>query len=324
MQEGVQGMSVEMVQGPAPQLGLVCITHSEAVRYHALTRKRLLQFPPEEQQRMLRELYAANLECLNLALNFCEQHQLKLYRMTSGLFPFADDDIGEALLEEFSDSIRQTGERALTASIRLVLHPEQFVVLNSDSPHVIENSIKILQTHARVMDLLGQPRSSWALMEIHGGKSNRAERLIEVIRALPPEIRTRLALENDEYGYSAAGILEICRAATVPMVFDAHHHVCHEKLESYEHPSVAGFLAAARTTWPVPEWQLVHISNGRESFRDRHHSDLITTMPAAFRHAPWIEVEAKHKELAIEKLRAEWMEPPTDALTGEAFRDVKP
>jgi len=37
MDEGVQGMSVEMVPGPAPQLGLVCITHSEAVRYRALT-----------------------------------------------------------------------------------------------------------------------------------------------------------------------------------------------------------------------------------------------------------------------------------------------
>ncbi len=109
MQEGVQGMSLEMIQGPAPQLGLVCITHSEAVRYRALTRKRLLQFPPEDQHRMLRELYAANLGRLNLALDFCEQHQLKLYCMTSGLFPFADDDIGEALLEEFSDSIRQTG-----------------------------------------------------------------------------------------------------------------------------------------------------------------------------------------------------------------------
>jgi UV DNA damage endonuclease len=57
----------------------------------------------------------------------------------------------------------------------------------------------------------------------------------------------------------------------------------------------------------VPEWQLVHISNGRETFGDRHHSDFVETMPAAFRNAPWIEVEAKQKELAIEKLQAEWL-----------------
>ncbi|MGB8508562.1 MAG: hypothetical protein WCD76_09165, partial [Pyrinomonadaceae bacterium] len=83
--------------------------------------------------------------------------------------------------------------------------------------------------------------------------------------------------------------------------------IVHEKLDSYDHPSVAEMVAAARTTWPVPEWQLVHISNGREAFGDRHHSDLITTMPAAYRDVPWIEVEAKEKELAVGKLQAEWL-----------------
>ena len=89
------------------------------------------------------------------------------------------------------------------------------------------------------------------------------------------------------------------------MIFDAHHHVVHERLDSYDDPSIARMLALARETWPDPEWQLVHISNGRESFNDPRHSDLITTMPAAYRDAPWIEVEAKLKEQAIIKLRAE-------------------
>ena len=126
-----------------------------------------------------------------------------------------------------------------------------------------------------------------------------------MISQLPEAIRSRLALENDEYSYSALEILEVCRAARVPMVFDAHHHVVHEKLASYEHPSIARMLRAARETWPVPEWQLVHISNGREHFNDRNHSDLIAVMPSAYRKAPWIEVEAKLKELAIEKIKSE-------------------
>ena len=82
---------------------------------------------------------------------------------------------------------------------------------------------------------------------------------------------------------SGSEILGVCRAALVPMVFDAHHHVVHEKLDSYEDPSIAEILRAARETWPVPEWQLVHISNGREFFNDRNHSDLITAMPSAYR-----------------------------------------
>jgi UV DNA damage endonuclease len=157
------------------------------------------------------------------------------------------------------------------------------------------------------MDLLGLPRSPWALIEIHGGKGGRSERLVEAVGELPENVRSRIAFENDEYIYSAEEILRICRAAKVPMVFDAHHHLVHEKLDSYDDESVARMLEAARETWPVPEWQLVHISNGRASLNDRHHSDLITRMPAAYRNAPWIEVEAKHKELAIEKLRAEWL-----------------
>ncbi len=300
-----------------PRLGLVCITTSDAVRYRALTRKRLLQFEETEQKRMLRELYADNLARLNLALDFCSGRRLRLYRMTSGLFPFADDAIGEDVLEELREQVAATGRRAISLGIRLVLHPDQFVVLNSDSPQVIVNSIKILETHARVMDMLEQPRSAWALIEIHGGKGGRAERLVETTRNLPEAVRSRLAFENDEYTYSAAEILEVCRASGVPMVFDAHHHLVHEKLESYDDESVGRMLKAARETWPVPEWQLVHISNGRESFNDRNHSDLITTMPAAFRDAPWIEVEAKQKELAIEKLQAEWLNVQADAAAAK-------
>lgn len=291
-----------------PRLGLVCITTSDAVRYRALTRKRLLQFAETEQQLMLRELYADNLARLNRALDFCSGRGIQLYRMTSGLFPFADDDgVGEMVLEELRAEVGATGRRAIGLGIRLVLHPDQFVVLNSDSPQVIANSIKILETHARVMDMLEQPRSAWALIEIHGGKGGRAERLVETTRNLSEAVRSRIAFENDEYTYSAAEILEVCRASGVPMVFDAHHHLVHEKLESYDDESVAFMLNAARETWAVPEWQLVHISNGRESFNDRNHSDFIQTMPAAFRNAPWIEVEAKQKELAIEKLQADWL-----------------
>jgi UV DNA damage endonuclease len=300
-------MTAKPEKRTAPRLGLVCITHSDEVRYRTVTRKRLLQFPVDEQKRMLRELYAANLARLNGALDFCAGRGLSLYRMTSALFPFADDEAGSDVLEEFAEELKGAGARAGDLGLRLVLHPDQFVVLSSDSPQTIANSVKILESHARVMDMLGLPRSPWALIEIHGGKGGRSERLIEQIGLLPEAVRSRIAFENDEYIYSAAEILDVCRRAGVPMVFDAHHHVVREGLDSYDHPSVGEMVDAARTTWERPEWQLVHISNGRESFRDRHHSDLVSRMPAAYRRVPWIEVEAKHKELAIERLSADWL-----------------
>jgi len=288
-------------------LGLVCITTTDAVRYKTVTRKRLLSFDELVQREMLRVIYQENIYRINNAIEFCQANSINLYRLTSGLFPFSDEPVGAEILDEFTEQLSMTGRKAIANNLRIVMHPDQFVVLSSDSDAVVENSVKILKMHAKTLDLLQQPRSEWATMNIHGGKSDRADKLVESIERLPSEIRSRIAFENDEYSYSSAQILEVCRRAKVPMVFDAHHHVCCEKLDDYNHESVAEMFWAARDTWANPENQLVHISNGRDSFQDRAHHDLIVTMPEVFRFAPWIEVEAKHKEIAIEKLKNEWL-----------------
>lgn len=288
-------------------LGLVCITNSDEVRYKTVTRKRLLSFEEAVQTEMLRNLYRENIARLRKAVEFCLANDINLYRMTSALFPFSDETMGAAILEEFAAELVEIGTNALEKGLRLVLHPDQFVVLSSDSEAVVENSVKILRMHAKTMDLLKQPRSEWAAMTIHGGKSDRADRMVENIGKLPEEIRSRIVLENDEYGYSSDEILDICRRARVPMVFDAHHHICHENLEDYDNESIENAFWAARETWANPDLQMVHISNGRERFSDRAHHDLIFTMPKVFRFAPWIEVEAKHKEIAIAKLQTEWL-----------------
>ena len=289
-------------------LGLVCITHSEDVRYKTTTRKHLLTLDAAAQIEKLCSIYTENIARLKRAIEFCLANDINLYRMTSALFPFSDEAMGAEILEEFADELAEIGTDALEKKLRLVLHPDQFVVLSSDSETVIENSVKILKMHAKTMDLLGQPRSEWAAMNIHGGKSGRIDKLVESIEKLPDEIRSRLTFENDEYAYSSAEILEVCRLANVAMVFDAHHHVVRENLEDYNDKSVADAFWAARETWKNPANQMVHISNGRGKFGDRAHSDLIFTMPEVFRHAPWIEVEAKHKELAIAKLQTDWLE----------------
>ncbi len=288
---------------PRPELGLVCITTSKDVRYRTVTRKRLLEQSDAGQRKLLDGIYRDNLQTLDGALQYCRREGIRLYRMPSSIFPFFDEDIGREVMVPLAPALGKTGTRALELGIRLVMHPDQFVVLSSDSPGVVANSVKILQMHADIMDGLLQPRSPWALLEIHGGKSGRSDALVERIAQLPDAIRLRLCLENDEYAYSAADILDVCRRSGVPMVFDAHHHVVCEGLSSYDDPSVAAMLAQARTTWAVPEHQLVHISNGRTGFNDRQHADLIATMPSSYAQAPWIEIEAKLKEEAIQGLK---------------------
>ncbi|OUL32818.1 UV damage endonuclease UvsE [Nostoc sp. T09] len=301
--------NLQRLKGFLPELGLVCITFDKQVRFRTMTRTRYLQLTPEQRQSALRELYQSNLQRLDGGLSFCQENKLRLYRMPSSLFPLSDmeDEIGANILEEMSADLAKIGQRSQALGIRIVLHPDQFVVLSSDSPQVLQSSIKILERQARTFDLLGLPRSPWSLMNIHGGKSQRPEQLVKVISQLPEAIKSRLTFENDEYAYSASEILAVCQQAGVPMVFDAHHHICHENLDSYDDPSVAEMFYAARETWENPDWQLVHISNGETAFNDRKHSDLISAMPSVYYEAPWIEVEAKRKEEAIAHLRSWWL-----------------
>ena len=288
-------------------LGLVCITTTDAVRYKTVTRKRLLSFEEGEQRELLRNLYEENSNRLDRAVSFCLEKAILMYRISSEIFPFSDDEMGYEILLGFDDRLAAIGRRALENGLRLVFHPDQYVVLSSDSESVVANSVKILTMHSNIMDMLAQPRSEWAAMTIHGGKAGKSDQMVHVISDLPEGIRNRIVLENDEYAYGSDEILDICRRSKVPMIFDAHHHVVHDKLDSFDDPSIEEVFWAARDTWADPANQMVHISNGRTHFNDRAHSDLIHTMPEVFRHAPWIEVEAKHKEIAIAKLREEWL-----------------
>jgi UV DNA damage endonuclease len=289
-----------------PKLGLVCLSSDREISFRAVTRKRLLSLERDARRAHLAELYAENTRRLEGAIDYCAERRIEMYRMTSGLFPFADSEHGEGLVEPLAPELARIGAKARALGIRLVLHPDQFVVLSSDSPAVVANSVAILEQHARVMEMLGLPRSPWASINIHGGKGGRADELVARIADLPDEIRLRLTFENDERAYGAAEILDVCQRAKVAMVFDAHHHTCHEKLASYDDPSIAEFVAASRETWPDPSWQQTHISNGIDGPTDNRHSDFIDAMPASYAEVPWIEVEAKAKELAIERLRSTW------------------
>ena len=114
-------------------LGLVCITTTDAVRYKTVTRKRLLSFDEAAQREMLRVIYQENINRIGNAIDFCQSHDINLYRLTSGLFPFSDEPIGAEILGEFADQLSNTGKRAIENNLRIVMHPDQFVVLSSDS-----------------------------------------------------------------------------------------------------------------------------------------------------------------------------------------------
>jgi len=289
-----------------PQLGLVCQTYSDLVRFRTITRTRYLSLSKGEKIACLRDLYADNLRRVFKAIGFCQLNDIHLYRLPCGLFPMSDEQPGIDLLHGMSDQFIMVGRLATLIDLRLLMHPDQFVVLSSTRPEVIRTGIEILAKYALAFDLMGLPRSAWSVLLIHGGARGQAKVLRSVVADLPTNIRARLAFENDEHSYGAEEILDICRTTGSPMIFDCHHHVLHERIDTYDHPSVAAMTEAARSTWPDAAWQIVHVSNGIDGIADPRHSDFITQMPEAYRTVPWIEVEAKAKEDAILKLREWW------------------
>ncbi|GGK22231.1 UV DNA damage endonuclease [Deinococcus malanensis] len=289
----------------APAYGLVCLTVGPEVRFRTVTLSRYRTLGPDEREAKLLDLYADNISRLHAAAAYCAARGIRLYRMSSSLFPMLDlagDDTGEAVLSSLAGPLREAGKAFRAAGIRVLMHPEQFIVLNSERPEVRASSLAALTTHARVMDGLGLERSAWNLLLLHGGKGGRAAELQALIPDLPESVRPRLGLENDERAYGAQDLLPVCEATGTPFVFDAHHHVVRERLPNQEHPSVREWVLAARRTWTPPEWQVVHLSNGIDGPQDRRHSYLITELPSAYADVPWIEVEAKGKEEAVSAL----------------------
>ena len=289
-----------------PALGLVCLSSDERVKFRAMTRATFLKTPENERRAKLETLYWDNIARVHFALSYCHARQIRLYRITSALFPMSDESLGQDVLRNFSATLSSIGRRARRLGIRVVIHPDQFVVLSSENPSVVQTSITILAKHALWMDLMGLDQSPWNLMNIHAGKAGRGEQLVKVVETLPDNIRNRLTFENDEHGYSSAEVLDICRRTGCPFVFDCHHHLIHDNLASYDDPSMTHFTRAAAETWPKASWQLCHVSNGESAFRDRYHALHIHAMPTAFKHIPWLEVEARGKERAILALRQHW------------------
>lgn len=288
-----------------PALGLVCMTVGPELRFRTVTLSRYRALLPAEREAKLLDVYASNIQTLRGAASYCAARGIRLFRLSSALFPMLDlvgDDTGAAVLDSLAPELLGTGQALVGAGLRLLMHPEQFIVLNSERPEVRASSLVALQAHARVLDGLGLERSHWNLLLLHGGKGGRAAELRALIPDLPDAVRLRLGLENDERAYGAADLLPVCEATGTPLVFDAHHHVIREGLTDQEDPSVREWVLRARQTWHPPEWQIVHLSNGIEGPSDRRHAHLITDFPSAYRDVPWIEVEAKGKEEAIAAL----------------------
>jgi UV DNA damage endonuclease len=193
---------------------------------------------------------------------------------------------------------------AADQGLRLSFHPDQFTLLSSPDPAVTARSMAELIYHAEVAEYIGAD-----VITLHGGgaygdKPAALHRLTRTIDQLPDPVRVRLALENDDRVYTPADLLPICAATGIPFVYDVHHHRC-----LADGQTVEAITKQALTTWNrEPLFHLSSPKEGWQSANPRPHHDFIdpADLPSCWLPLTMtVEIEAKAKELALQRLQAD-------------------
>lgn len=285
------------------KLGLCCLTLDKQISYKTITKKRFDSLDNVEKYNALENIYVCNIQMFISAIKFCSDNNIPMYRVTSHLFPFYESDAGKLLLQKFKNKLLDIGEIAKKLNIRVTMHPDQYVVLSSDSSQTIQNSINELIHHADIFDACGFVQNHYNLLNIHGGKKDRTNNLINTINNLPDNVKNRLTLENDENCYNSKQLYQVYLETGIPILFDFHHSLISNKCTNYNDEIIAEEFELAKSTWENKKLITTHISNGHEGLLNRKHSEYIEKYPKVMLEAPWIECEARGKENSIYKLK---------------------
>ena len=275
-------------------------------------------------------LARSNLETVLKVLEWNEEHGIRLYRMSSDMFPHITNPQfipeGETYsypLDQFDDLFQKIGEYSRAHGHRLTFHPGQFNQVGSPTASVFEKTARELAYHAEVLDRIGCGPES--VMVVHGGgsygdKEKTKKRWIQQFFKLPKNVQQRLVIENCERQYNWEDMLELSAKIDRPVVFDTHHHNCYSDLVEPQ-PDPSTFLDKIIKTWTkhgiIPKF---HISEQAPDKRVGAHSMYVEEIPDYF----WeiiengqpidLMIEAKAKEQAVLSLYSEYFDFDDDAL----------
>lgn len=259
------------------------------------------------------EIALQNVKDLYKILEWNEANGFKFYRMSSNLFPWASEYEWDELpdIEAIREWLARSGDFARRHGHRITSHPGPFNKLTSPKEHVILNTIKDLEVHGWIFDQMGLPRSPFAKINIHvgatyGDKTMACDNFCRNFERLSDAVKTRLTVENDDKAslYSTRELYEfIYSRIGTPIVHDIHHHkFCDGGLTQEQ------AMRLAASTWgevrPVIHYsQSRSIEHDNPKIRPQAHSDCYWEYPETYGIDVDIMCEAKHKEIAVTKLK---------------------
>ena len=258
------------------------------------------------------ELALANVKDLKTIIKWNNEMGIKLFRLSSNIFPWSDEYIVEELEDgiEICEIMFEIGQIAKEGGQRLTMHPGPYNCLASPTQKVVEKTIRELNFHSQQFNMMGYEPSHYNKINIHvggayGDKKATLKRFCENFHLLNEDTKKRLVIENDDSPneYSVKDLYEgVYKEIGTPITFDYFHHKFNTSDLTEEEA-----LKLAFTTWPSNVTQCCHYSESRrkekldESIRPQAHSDLIYKKINTYGLEPDIVIEAKSKEQAIFK-----------------------
>jgi UV DNA damage endonuclease len=258
------------------------------------------------------DLSLQNVKDLKTHVLWNNEHNIKLFRLSSQIFPWMEkyefSDLKD--YEEIKSLMLEIGEIATKANQRLTMHPGPFHCLASPNPKVVKRTILGLHKHSEQFNMMGFKPSYYNKINIHvggayGDKETTLARFCKNFHLLNEDTKKRLVIENDDSAneYSVKDLFEgVYKIIGTPITFDYFHH----KFNTGELTEEEA-LKLANTTWPKNVTQCCHYSESRrkermdESIRPQAHSDIIYEKIQTYGLEPDIVIEAKLKEQAIFK-----------------------
>ena len=179
------------------------------------------------------QIFLQNSKDLLKILQWNEKHNIKFFRLSSQIVSWASEyqltDLPD--YEEIEKVLFQCGLFIEEHGMRITAHPDHFVKLASPDEKVAANSIRDLEIHGEVFDLLCLPRTHYAKLNIHvgaayGNKAMAIDNFCRNFERLTDAVRSRLTIENDDRPslYSTRDLMEVHKRLGTPIVHDFHHH----------------------------------------------------------------------------------------------------
>ena len=330
--------------------GLVCISEvlkdfDKSIAFRAMTRKRFNDLSAKESREFamseLSERVLHNIKTTIQIIKHCSFNNINHYRISSKLFPLVTDPTLKINVDDLKDikqikkTLSDVGQAAKDLDISLSIHPDQFNVLASEKPEVVNKTITELNFHAWVLDTMNMPQDYTCPMNVHPSTSTKnptdenfkkiVDRFWAGFQRTNDGVKKRLVVENEDKGcWNCMNLFKYFHIYmretydhAFPLTYDNLHNKCNPSEINGQEVTEEQNVQAFYHTWgvtPVFHWS---IGKSDKPSERRSHADYLDSTISEFHNTDGIpltikwECEVKAKDKAIFKILNK--EPMIDA-----------